>query len=67
MNDNNNFPKGLETIYSHAKKLKHSTPPVESWNPDYCGEIDINLFISGRLISNCIEIKDPKEKPATQH
>ena len=32
-----------------------------------CGEIAINLFISGLLIKSCIAINDPKEKPDTQH
>ena len=59
MNDNNNFPKGLETIYSHAKKLKQSTPPVESWNPDYCGEIDIKILNNGKWLYMGSEIKRP--------
>ena len=41
-----------------AKKLKS--------NILGCGEIDINLKISGLLINSCIEIKAPKEKPITQ-
>ena len=32
-----------------------------------CGDIAINLFISGLLISSCIAIKEPKENPETQH
>ena len=27
----------------------------------------MNLFISGLLIKSCIAIKEPKEKPETQH
>ena len=32
-----------------------------------CGEIIINLLISGLLIKSCIAIKDPNENPETQH
>ena len=32
-----------------------------------CGEIAINLLISGLRINNCIAISEPKEKPDTQH
>ena len=31
------------------------------------GDIEINLLISGLLISNCIAINEPNEKPDTQH
>ena len=31
------------------------------------GETAIKLFTSGLLIINCIQIKDPKENPETQH
>lgn len=51
MTNIDDFPKGLETIYSHAKNTKHKNPPVETWNPDYCGEIDIKILqmVSGYI------------------
>ena len=50
MTNIDDFPKGLETIYSHAKNTKHKNPPVETWNPDYCGEIDIKILQNGKWL-----------------
>ena len=43
MNDNPVNLKGLETIYSFSKKNKQSLPPVEKWNPPFCGDIDMKI------------------------
>ena len=59
MTDNSEFPKGLEVIYSHAKNTKQKNPPVESWNPDYCGEIDIRIDLNGKWFYMGSEIKRP--------
>jgi len=59
MTDITDFPKGLETIYSHAKNTKQKNPPVESWNPDYCGEIDIKISQNGKWFYMGSEIKRP--------
>ena len=59
MGNINDFPKGLETIYSHAKSSKLKNPPVESWNPDYCGEIDIKILQNGKWLYMGSEIRRP--------
>ena len=33
--------KGIETIYSFSKSNKKSLPPIEKWNPPFCGDIDM--------------------------
>jgi len=33
----------LELISSQLKSQSKGLPPVESWNPPYCGEIDIHI------------------------
>ena len=47
MNDNPVNLKGLETIYSFSKKNKQSLPPVEKWNPPFCGDIDMKILRNG--------------------
>lgn len=37
----------LELISSQLKKHNKGLPPVESWNPPYCGEIDIQIKANG--------------------
>ena len=59
MTNINDFPKGLETIYSHAKNTKQKNPTVENWNPDYCGEIDIKILQNGKWLYMGSEIKRP--------
>ena len=59
MTNIDDFPKGLETIYSHAKNTKQKNPPVETWNPDYCGEIDIKILQNGKWLYMGSEIKRP--------
>ena len=42
--DQYNFAKGLETIYEFSKKEKNSLPPVDKWNPEFCGDIDMKIM-----------------------
>ncbi len=37
----------LETFSTQLAQYKKSTPPLESWNPPYCGEIDIQIKANG--------------------
>lgn len=37
----------LELITAQLKKHSKALPPVESWNPPYCGEIDIHIKANG--------------------
>jgi len=37
----------LEQISSQLAKHQQKLPPVESWNPPYCGEIDIHIKANG--------------------
>ncbi|TMM47888.1 DUF1285 domain-containing protein [Colwellia ponticola] len=37
----------LEKISAQLSRNKKSLPPVESWNPPYCGEIDIQIKANG--------------------
>lgn len=37
----------LELITSQLKNQGKGLPPVESWNPPYCGEIDIQIKANG--------------------
>ncbi len=37
----------LELITSQLKSQGKGLPPVESWNPPYCGEIDIKIKANG--------------------
>ena len=59
MNDNPVNLKGLETIYSFSKKNKQSLPPVEKWNPPFCGDIDLKILRDGRWMYMGTEIKRP--------
>ena len=43
-NDQYNFAKGLETIYEFSKQQKNSLPPVDKWNPEFCGDIDMKIM-----------------------
>ena len=59
MNDNPVNLKGLETIYSFSKKNKQSLPPVEKWNPPFCGDIDMKILRNGICFYMGSEIKRP--------
>ena len=51
------FVKGLETIYEFSKKEKNSLPPVDKWNPDFCGDIDMRIMRNGKWFYIGSEIK----------
>ena len=51
--------KGIETIYSFSKSNKKSLPPIEKWNPPFCGDIDMTISKSGRWYYMGSEIKRP--------
>ena len=53
------FAKGLETIYEFNKKDKDSLPPVDKWNPDFCGDIDMKIMRNGQWFYMGTEIKRP--------
>ena len=60
MTDNQfTFVKGLETIYEFSKKEKNSLPPVDKWNPDFCGDIDMKIMRNGKWFYMGSEIKRP--------
>ena len=58
-NDQYNFAKGLETIYKFSKKEKNSLPPVDKWNPEFCGDIDMKIMRNGKWFYMGTEIKRP--------
>ena len=58
-NDQYNFAKGLETIYEFRKKEKNSLPPVDKWNPEFCGDIDMKIMRNGKWFYMGTEIKRP--------
>ena len=58
-NDQFNFAKGLETIYEFSKKEKNSLPPVDKWNPEFCGDIDMKIMRNGKWFYMGTEIKRP--------
>ena len=51
--------KGIETIYSFSKSNKKSPPPIEKWNPPFCGDIDMTISKSGKWYYMGSEIKRP--------
>ena len=57
--DQYNFAKGLETIYEFSKKEKNSLPPVDKWNPEFCGDIDMKIMKNGKWFYMGTEIKRP--------
>ena len=42
----------LEQISTQLKSHNKGLPPVESWNPPYCGEIDIHIKANGDWFYN---------------
>lgn len=46
MTAGNQFPIGLASLQAEAAKGA-KLPPVESWNPSHCGEIDIRIMRDG--------------------
>ena len=51
--------KGIETIYSFSNSNKKSLPPIEKWNPPFCGDIDMTISKSGKWYYMGSEIKRP--------
>ena len=51
--------KGIETIYDFSKRKKKGIPPVEKWNPPFCGDIDIHILRNGKWTYMGSEIKRP--------
>lgn len=40
-------PDGLAALLARAGKTGRGIPPVEKWNPDYCGELDMRIAKDG--------------------
>ncbi|QJQ96360.1 MULTISPECIES: DUF1285 domain-containing protein [Halomonadaceae] len=40
----------LEPLLSHLDPDDDELPPIERWNPDYCGEMDLTITAEGRWI-----------------
>ena len=51
--------RGIETIYDFSKRKKKGIPPVEKWNPPFCGEIDMHILRNGKWTYMGSEIKRP--------
>ena len=52
MPENDNFaaagmPEGLKALMSRADGKDKSLPPVEKWNPPFCGDLDIRIARDG--------------------
>lgn len=43
----NDMPRGLAALMERAGSPSKSLPPVEKWNPPYCGELDIRISADG--------------------
>ena len=41
------MPKGLAALMERAGSPRKSLPPVEKWNPPYCGDLDIKIAFDG--------------------
>lgn len=39
--------QGLEALISRAARAGKGLPPVERWNPDFCGDIDMEIKADG--------------------
>ena len=59
MSDDQVNLKGIETIYSFSKSNKKSLPPIEKWNPPFCGDLDMTISKSGKWYYMGSEIKRP--------
>lgn len=47
----------LSQHLQHSATSKEKLPPVELWDPPYCGEIDINITADGRWLYQGSEFK----------
>ena len=59
MSDNKINLKGIETVYGFSKSGKKGLPPVDKWNPPFCGDIDLKILRDGRWMYMGTEIKRP--------
>ncbi len=59
MSDNKINLKGIETVYGFSKSGKKGLPPVNKWNPPFCGDIDLKILRDGRWMYMGTEIKRP--------
>ena len=59
MSDNQINLKGIETVYGFSKSGKKGLPPVDKWNPPFCGDIDLKILRDGRWMYMGTEIKRP--------
>ena len=59
MSDNIINLKGIETIYDFSKRKNKGIPPVEKWNPPFCGDIDMHILRNGKWTYMGSEIKRP--------
>ena len=59
MSDNKINLKGIETVYGLSKSGKKGLPPVDKWNPPFCGDIDLKILRDGRWMYMGTEIKRP--------
>ena len=59
MSDNIINHKGIETIYDFSKRKNKGIPPVEKWNPPFCGDIDMHILRNGKWTYMGSEIKRP--------
>ena len=59
MSDNKINLKGIETVYGLSKSGKKGLPPVDKWNPPFCGDIDLMILRDGRWMYMGTEIKRP--------
>ncbi len=59
MSDNKINLKGIETVYGFSKSRKKGLPPVDKWNPPFCGDIDLKILRDGRWMYMGTEIKRP--------
>ena len=59
MSDNKINLKGIETVYGFSKSGKKGLPPVDKWNPPFCGDIDLKILRDGRWMYMGTEIRRP--------
>ena len=59
MSENKINLKGIETVYGFSKSGKKGLPPVDKWNPPFCGDIDLKILRDGRWMYMGTEIKRP--------
>lgn len=45
--DNGQLEGGLEALLSRAKYAGSGLPPVEKWNPEFCGDLDMRIASDG--------------------